>query len=150
MSAVTAFQRVAVACVAALKAAPALAGGNVKANPVRPWPREVAQCVSIRLVNASRVSGDGCGDHWQLTLEADCEARGDTGTDPADAVDALLSAVSARLAAADLSAAGVIQRELDSAVAWQFDATDTPLAQASYRFALLVHTALDALTPSAP
>lgn len=146
----SAFQLVAAACVAALKAAPALAGGNVKANPVRPWPREVAQCVSVRLVGASRVSGDSCGDHWQLTLEAECEARGDTGADPADAVDALLSAVSARLAAANLSAAGVIQRELDSAVAWQFDATDTPLAQASYRFSLLVHTAPDALTPSAP
>jgi hypothetical protein len=150
MSAVTAFQHVAEACVAALKAAPALAGGHIKANPTRPWPKEVAQCVAVRLSGASRVGGDACGDHWQLTIEAECEARGETGVDPADAVDALLASVAGRLGAADLSLAGVVQREPEGTVAWQFDVADTPVAQASYQFAVLVHTAPEALTPSAP
>lgn len=150
MSAVTAFQRVAVAVADAIKAGGTLAGGNVKANPTRPWPTEVAACVSVRLGTARRVADDSCGDQWSLGLEVDCEARGLSGADPADAVDALLSSVANTIAATDLSAAGVMQREPESSIDWQFGAAETPLAMATYSFSLLVHTGLDVLTPSAP
>jgi hypothetical protein len=151
MSAVTAFQRVAAAYGTAFKAAPALASGNVAANPTRPWAREVAQAVAVRLAGAQRSADGACADEWQLTLEVDCEARAISGTDdPADAVDALLSAVADRIAAADLSALGVSMVMPEMAVAWQFDAADTPLALATLRFTVQLYTAQDRLTPSTP
>jgi hypothetical protein len=134
MSAVTAFGLVAQAVEAALVAAPALAGGNVKANPTRPWEREVAACIALRLVNAQRVEGFNCGETWALTLAADCEARRTANTDPADAADALLNAVADRLAVLDLSALGVIERTTDDAIEWQFDATEHASAMVSLRF----------------
>ncbi len=149
MSAVTAFARIAQAVAVGLNAAPALAGGNVKANHTRPWAREVPECVAIRLVSAQRVEGTNCGEIWALTLAADCEARATAGLDPALAVDELLSAVAARVAALDLSALGVTERTADDAVAWEFDAAEHPLALASYRFGFNVHVT-DSLTVPAP
>lgn len=140
MSAVTAFQQVAEALAAALLASPALAGGHVKANPTRPFAREVAAAIGVRLVRARQTGGTNCGLMWQCEYAADVEARGDSGGDPADAVDALLSAVAGRWAALDLSALGVAQALPDSDVEWEFDAADTPLAKATYSLSLAVCT----------
>lgn len=148
MSAVTAFQRLAVGLVSVLTASPALASGAVKANPTRPWAENVSQAVAVRLGRADRVSGDSCGDHWQLVMEFECAARGTTGTDPAAAVDALLSAVADRVAAADLSAFAVVERDPQGAIQWAFDATDKPNAAATLSLGFTVHTATDRLTPT--
>jgi hypothetical protein len=135
MSAVTSFGRVAQAVVDALKATPALAGGNVKANPTRPWEREVPACIAVRLVGAQKVEGFNCGETWALTLSAECEARRtSTAAEPSDAADALLNAVATRLAVLDLSALGVIERTQDDAIDWEFDATEHAAAMVSLRF----------------
>ena len=134
MSAVTAFGRVAQAVEAALLVAPPLAGGNVKANPTRPWERDVSACIAVRLLGAQRVEGFSCGETWALALAADCEARRTAAAEPADAADALLNAVAARLDALDLSALGVIERTTDDAIEWQFDATEHASAMVSLRF----------------
>lgn len=151
MSATTAFGRVAQAIVTALLASPAVAGGNVKANPARAWGRNVSQAVAVRLLNASRADGTNCGEMWDLVLQIDCEARAlttATVADPAEAVDALLSTVAARVAAADLSAVGVVDRLPQSVVVWEIDAAETPAALASYRLSLRLSVA-DALTATA-
>lgn len=152
MSATTAFGQVAQALAAALLTAPAVAGGNVKANPVRPWPREVAQAVSLRLLQAQRVEGTNCGEVWALSMQAECEARATDAAslaDPAMAVDSLLSQVAARIAAADLSACGVTERSVDDAVVWEVDAADTPVVLASLRFGFNVHVTDGLTVPAA-
>lgn len=146
----TAFQHLTTGLAAVLLASPALASGQIKANPTRHWPAATQQAVAVRLGRADRVSSDACGDHWQVLIEFECSARAATGTDPAEAVDALLSAVPDRIAAADLSALSVIDRDPQATIQWQFDAADTPAATATLTLAFVVHTALNRLTPSTP
>lgn len=149
MSAVTSFALVAQAVADALKVSPALAGGNVKANPTRPWAREVPECIAVRLLGAQRVEGTNCGEVWALSLAAECEARATAGLDPALAVDELLSAAADRISALDLSALGVTERTADDAVDWTFDAGEQALALAAYRFGFHVHVT-DRLTVPTP
>jgi len=150
MTAVTAFQALAAGLVTVLTASPAIASGNVKANPTRPWPETVQQAVALRLSRADRVSGDACGDHWQVVIELDCAARATTGTDPGDAVDALLSAVADRIAAADLTLLGVIERDPQASIQWTFDATDRPAASATLALGFTVHTVTNRLVQTNP
>lgn len=150
MSAVTAFGQVAQAVVDSLKAGAPLAGGNVKANPTRPWAQEVASCIAVRLLSAQRVEGFNCGEAWALSLAAECEARRTAANpEPADTADALLNAVATRLAVLDLSALGVIERTQDDAIAWEFDATENAAAMVSLRFGYHVNVT-DTFTASTP
>ena len=144
----TAFQRLATGLVGVLLASPALAASQIKANPTRAWPAATQQAIAVRLGRADRTSGDACGDHWQVAIEFECLSRAPTGTDPAEAVDALLSAVADRIAAADLSALSVIERDPQASIQWQFDAADTPAASATLTQSYTVHTALDRLAPT--
>lgn len=147
MSAVTAFQQLAEALAATLTASPPLAGGHIKANPTRAWPREVQQCISVRMVRAQQASGTNCGCEWVVDYAFEIDARAIGLDDPAKAVDALLSAVAARVSAADLSAAGFTGWLPESSIEWTFDAEDTQFVQARYRISLFVNTA-DNLTVS--
>lgn len=142
MSAVTAFQQVAEALAAALLAAPALAGGRVRANATRPWPKEAASGIVVRTVNARREAGMNCGKTWVVEFSAEIEARAPAGvnSDPADAVDSLLAAVATRFEAADLAPLGVMRRLPEESIDWDTEPADTPIARASYRSTYLINT----------
>ena len=102
----TAFKSIVHALISALADSPALAGGRVWPNRLRPLPATAATAVVVRLAGA-------------------------VGADPADAADALLSEVWKRLAAIDASALGAIAVTVNPAIDWQFDEGETPMACAT-------------------
>jgi hypothetical protein len=144
---VSAFQSIAKALAAGLTASPALASGNVKANPTRHWERDVQSAIGVRMVKAQRAGGTNCGEVWSCEYAFDIEARGQHGKDPADAVDALLSAVASRVALLNLAPLGVVERLPEASIDWLIEAADTPLARASYSITLAVHVADDFTVP---
>lgn len=122
------------ALVALLTAAPALAGGNVKANTVRPIAAQHASGVVVRMLQSRadypRVLG--AGYEWQTSYAVECIARGaNASAEPAATVDALLEAAWARIAvwqpAANL---GVIDVRMSPAITWQTDDADTLMVAA--------------------
>lgn len=145
----TAFQQVAAAMVAALAVSP-LSAANCQANPQRPWARELSQAVAVRLIDAREEESGACARRWAVTYEAECSARGTSGADPAVAVDALLALVFARLAGQMPEATGAAADPTDWAIAWDFDPADTPLATATVRFVVPVHTQMNSLAPAVP
>lgn len=143
----SAFQQVAAAMVAALAVSP-LSATNCQANPQRPWARELQQAVALRLIDAREIEAVACARRWDVTYEAECSARGASGSDPAAAVDALLSLVFERLAVQVSESTGAAGDPTDWAVAWDFEPADTPLATATVRFVVPVYTQMNSLAPA--
>ena len=88
------------AIVAALMAAPAVAGGNVKVNTTRPVSAAFSQAVVVRLVQSRANTPQILGGpyDWMTQVQVECLARAASGNaDPMAAVDALLEAVWTRL-----------------------------------------------------
>lgn len=142
----TAFQSIAAAIAAQLKAAPALAGGRVYANRLRPLPEGVATAVVVRL-DKSAASEQVLGAlDWTSTFALECYARGASGIDPADAVDALLQAAWARLAATDAAALGAMAFVINPAIDWIYDEADGPVVCASVALQVQHRTAVATLT----
>jgi hypothetical protein len=148
----TAFHQIGAAFEAALKASPAVAGGHVLANPVRPSDRDKAQAVLIRL-GASRVVESGvCDSRWETAYTFECAARGVSGQNPITEADALLLAVYARLKAipeATLNTLGVHDIDAEGAdLEPDTEAADTPLAVMSLRLTVRHSTARNTLAPA--
>ena len=119
------------AVVAALLAAPAVAGGYVQANRRRPVPEQTAQAVFVYLEQStaepSPLYGNGRVD-WTTQLRIECLARRSGGLDADDAADALASSVYARLLGnANLSGLLVDPLEV-TAMAWAEDEVDGQLS----------------------
>lgn len=130
----TVFAATQAALLAALQAAPALAGGNISANRQRPIPDGQSVAIVLRLDQAAGEEA-GIGSRmfdWQTTYAIECCARAATGTDPATAIDQLLADTWQRLASlssADLGADISLNPQID----WQYDDTATPVVCAVLR-----------------
>lgn len=143
----TAFAAVLAAVIGALQATPALADGRVHANRLQPLPAGRASAVVVRLEQSDpREAVLGALD-WTTRMAVECYARGQTGLDPATAVDGLLHAVWQRLRTLDAAQLGVMAFEPDSSIEWQFDEADTPLACAVIRITVLHRTPVTTLQP---
>lgn len=122
----TAFATLQAALLAALTAAPALAGGRISANRLRPIAAGHSTAIVLRL-DQSQGSEEVLGAlDWQSVYTVECYARAATGTDPAAAVDALLSDVWARLGALNDATLGA-SISINPKVDWQYDDSDTPV-----------------------
>lgn len=123
------------ALVTLLTTAPALASGNVRANPGRPMAAQHSAQVNVRLVQsrADYPRTLGAGYEWQTAYAVDCLARGaNAAADPVAAVDALLEAAWARIAVwKPASTLGVIDVRMAPLIDWQTDDGDTPLVAAT-------------------
>ena len=142
----TGFATVQAALLAALQSAPALAGGNISANRLRPLPAGQAGAIALRLDQAAGDTAVLGMIDWQTTYALECYARADAAADPAAAVDALLAAAWARIAALDYSATGA-DVTISPAIDWQYDADATPMVCAVIRITAQHRTTLTTLGP---
>ncbi len=115
------------ALLAALPGAPALAGGRIYANRLRPLSAGQNTALIVRLDNSTAQEVVLGALDWNSKFSIECYARGATGSDAADAVDTLLSDAWARLASVDAAALGAIAITVDPAIEWQFDDGETPV-----------------------
>lgn len=141
----TAFKSIAAALVSALAAAPALADGRIWSNRLRPLPAASATAVVVRQANSGGDEAVLGALDWVTSFAIECYGRGATGTDPADAVDALLKDVWARLSAIDAGALGAMAVTVRPAIEWQFDEGETPMACATVHLAVQHRTSMAAL-----
>ena len=84
---------------------------------------------------------------WSTRLAVECYARGQVGSDPSEAVDALLQSAWQRLRALDAAQLGAMAIEPESPIEWLFDELDTPLACAVIRVTVLHRTPTASLQP---
>lgn len=136
------------AIVSALAAAPALAGGNVRANAVRPLSSSQPQGVVVRLVT-SRSAGQqvlGGPFDWTTVYAIECLARASgAGADPVAAVDGLLEGVWSRLTGLDPVGLGAIDVRLQPAIDWQVDDAETAVVAATVSLQIVHRTAAGSL-----
>lgn len=147
----TAHLAIVQAVVDALLVAPAVAGGRVWANRMRPIGAGSSSGVVVRL-ESSRAAVQqltGAPTDWQTDIRIECIARGAAGAaDPADAVDTLLQSVWARIAPLYPPSLGVLNLRLDPVIGWQFDGDgDTLLAAAEIGLQVMHRTESSTLAP---
>ena len=143
----TAFCAIQGALVAALTQAPALAEGRVYVNRLRPIGAAIPSAIVVRLDQAS-AAGDVIGTlDWVTSYTVECYARAVSGADPAESVDALLSAVWARLSALTPPGLGVAAITLQPTIDWQYDDAETPVACALIRISVQHRTVFADLAP---
>ena len=121
------------AIVAALLSAPALAGGNVQANTLRPVAGSKAAALVVRMLQSRANTPQVLGGpyDWITTFQVECLARGAAGsTESAAAVDSLLDAAWQRLATLNPAGLGVVDVRMQPAIDWQMDGEDQPLVAA--------------------
>lgn len=120
-------QAVRDAIVAALLAAPALAGGRVVANRRRPMAQAVASQVFVYLAD-SEASRETLGQiDWHTRVRIECLARDSAGLSAEDAADALAVSAYARIMA-DTTLGGTAIDADPKAIAWTEDEADTTLS----------------------
>jgi hypothetical protein len=128
---VSVFTDIEAAVVTALTASPALAGGHVLRGRDLPVPTTRAEQVDVSLAN-SRGQGrtlDGAYNRWATAVVLRLRARASAGQGGTDAVDALLTATFARLAAAT-PPAGIARWTLEPDIEWSVDEADQTLVEA--------------------
>lgn len=124
----SAFKSLTDALVAACLQTPALAGGRIWANRLRPVSTLQTTAVVVRLVQTRSAENMLGMLDWQTQFAVECYGRGTTGADPADAVDALLLDVWSRLASVNAASLGAMAVVINPAIEWQFDEAETPMA----------------------
>ncbi len=128
----TAFLAIQSALLAALSAAPALAGGRISANRLRPIAANQVTALVVRL-DASEGTEYTLGTvNWQSAYTVECYARAAAGADPSGAVDDLLASTWARLSALSFETLGA-SVSLNPRIDWQYDADETSVVCAVIR-----------------
>lgn len=136
------------ALVAALQAAPALAGVAVYANRVRSIPQQQPLSVVVRLLGSDGSNATLGVTDWRTTLAVECYAQADTaGGDPAAAVDATLAAVWQCLAPLQPAGLGLIGLDLQPSIGWDYEDGTQPLVCATVRLAATHRTTTTSLQP---
>lgn len=143
----TAFQAIQAGIVAALSAAPPLAGGNVQANQLRPIPSAQGSALVVRLSQAGGQQGVIGVLDWITVYNVECYVRSVSGVDPGLAVDALLGDAWSRLAAIDAAAIGASEVTLRPQIDWQFDDPGAPMVCAVLQLAVSHATTEATLQP---
>jgi hypothetical protein len=142
----TAFATLQAALLAALTAAPALAGGRISANRLRPIPTGQSTAIVLRLDQAEAQEQVLGALDWQTAFVVECYARAAAGVDPQPAVDSLLNDVWQRLAAREAASLGA-SITISPKVDWQYDDADTPVVCAVIHLVAQHRTALTTLQP---
>jgi hypothetical protein len=118
----SAFSDILAAVVAALQAAPAVAGGAVMTNRLRPLAAGVTGAVVVRLDSAQATDSSFDTSDWTTTFLVECYAKALSAADNPDAaVDVLLAEVYERLASLSLDGLGISQVAVKPAIDWQRD-----------------------------
>ena len=143
----TAFTGIQAAIMAALSATPALAGGRVHSNHLRPIGAGHASALVVRLDQTAGSSETLGALDWATSYVVECYGRAATGADPADAVDGLLSSAWARLSALNPTGLGVSAVTVQPAIDWQYDTADTPVTCALIRVQVQHRTTTGTLAP---
>lgn len=142
----TAFATIQAALLAALTAAPALAGGRISANRLRPIAAGHSTAIVLRL-DQSQGGEEVLGAlDWQTVFAIECYARAAAGADPQPAVDGLLNDVWARLGALNDATLGA-SISINPKVDWQYDDADTPVVCAVIQIVARHRTARATLQP---
>lgn len=141
----SAFLQIQAGIVAALTSAPALAGGNLQLNVLRPIAEDVATALVVRLGNAAGNNETLGNKYWLTNYTVECYARVATGVDPASGADALMLAVWDRIAALDPSSVGASEITLSPQIDWQYDDSATPLVCAVIRLSVAHRTPYNSL-----
>ena len=141
----SAFFDIQTALIAALSSATALAGGRIYANRLRPITANQASAIVVRLDQAQGTEMVIGSVDWSTAYAVECYARAASGTDPAAAVDALLTDAWARLAALDFTALDAVI-SINPQIDWQYDDAETPVVCAVMRLTAQHRTSLAALT----
>lgn len=120
------------AIVAALLQAPAVAGGNVRANVVRPLSAAQPNAAVVRMLSSVASAGMlGSPRQWSTQFAVECLARSSAPLgDPVAATDAVLTAVWQRLSALTMPELAVSEVAIQPSISWQVDDLDTPVAAA--------------------
>lgn len=139
------FNSIQTGLMAALAANPALAGGHITANRLRPISASHSTAIVVRL---DKTAGQeivlGAMD-WTTSYTVECYARAAGGADPGAAVDQLLVDAWARLCAIDAASIGAIDITMTPAIDWQYDDADTPMVCALIRLAVQHRTLTTAI-----
>lgn len=121
------------AIVAALLSAPALAGGNVQANTLRPLASSKSSALVVRMVQSRAATPQILGGpyDWVTTYQVECLARGAAGSsESAAVVDSLLESAWQRLSTLSPTGLGVIDVRMQPAIDWQMEDAETPMVAA--------------------
>jgi hypothetical protein len=142
----TAFASIQTALLAALTASPALASGNISTNRQRPIPAGQSTAIVLRLDQSDGTEMVLGALDWNTAYTVECYARGSTATtEMVAAVDTLLAAVWARLAALTYEALGA-DIAVNPRIDWQYDDGETPLVCAVIRITCSHRTSRSTLT----
>lgn len=141
----SAFVSIRTALLDGLTAAPALAGGRISTQLLRPIPTGQATAIVLRL-DQSEGSEVLLGRiDWRTDYTVECYARGTaSGDDAVSLVDALLQSTWSRLSAIDLAALDA-DLSISPRIDWQYEATETTLVCAVLRLTVTHRTAVTAL-----
>ncbi len=143
----SAFKQLTDALVAACMQTPALAGGRIWPNRLRPLSAQQTSAIVVRLVkSAARETTLGAHD-WRTQIDVECYGRGATGFDPAEAVDELLQSAWGRLSSIDPAALSAMAIALNPAVEYHFEEAETPMACAIVSLVISHRTPVNLMTP---
>ena len=117
----SAFSALAQQVADSLGNAPALAGGRVFLNRLRPLPAGATTAVVVRLAGAALNQPQVGAVQWLVRVDLECYARGPSAAAEADLL--LAAAWSRLLADQDLSAA--LSTSDQPAIQWQYDEEST-------------------------
>jgi hypothetical protein len=128
------------ALIAALQAAPALAGGRIVGNRRRPMAAEHAAQIYVYLEESTGTRDTIGTTDWHTRIRVECLARSNAGVSAEDAADALGVAAFARVMA-DPSLSGAAIDTTAHAIAWVEDEAETQLSACQQIFSVWHATA---------
>lgn len=123
------------ALIAALQAAPALAGGRIVGNRRRPMAAEHTTQIYVYLEESQGTRETIGTTDWRTRIRVECLARTSAGVTAEDAADALGVSVFARVMA-DPSLGGSAIDTTAQAMGWADDEADTQLSACQQIFSV--------------
>ena len=133
------------AVVAELQVVPAVAGGVVMTNRLRPLAAGVTSAVVVRLESSQATESSFDTSDWTTTFLVECYGKASASVDPDAAVDLLLAEVYGRLAALSLDGLGISQVAVQPAIDWQRDDDGNAMVCAVLRLNVIHSTQANSL-----
>lgn len=143
----TAFQQLVDAVATALRAVPAVAGGRVFENRLRPLAAGDSVAVVVRLHGTQGTNTVMGARDWRTQLLVECYGRGVGAVAADEAVDALLPLVLQRVSGLDLAALAVTRWVVGDEIQWERDVEASSDACATLRLEVWHRTAADSFFP---
>lgn len=143
----TAFASIQDTIMAKMTATPALAEGRVYPNRLRPIASNHSTAIVVRMDKTEGTEIVIGAMDWTTSYSIECYARTTPGSDPCDAVDAILLESWARLSDLNVSGQGVMAYTLNPQIDWQYDDADTPVVCAITQLRVQHRTPTNNLSP---